>query len=217
MSGQDLDTARRAMIVSQLRPNKVTDVAVLEAMEALPRERFVGDGHARLCYRDAIIPLAPGRGLNAPLVTARLLDRAQVQPGERVLLVGAATGYSTALLARIGAEVVALEEDATLLARLRDTLADTPKVTIAEGPLAAGWSAGAPYALILIEGGVEQIPQALCDQLAEGGRLLGGLVRNRLSQLVYGKKVGGHIGFAAFADIDTARLPGFAPEPAFTF
>jgi protein-L-isoaspartate(D-aspartate) O-methyltransferase len=217
MSGQDVTMMRRFMVSNQLRPNKVTDPAVLAAMETLPRERFATPGLEAICYRDAIVRLSGARGLNPPIATGRLLDRARLVAGERVLVVGAATGYVPAVLAAMGAEVVALEEDADLIAIARTALSGVGGVTLVEGPLAEGWSATAPYDLVYLDGAVDVISPALIEQIAPDGRLVGGMAEGRVTHLVEGRRAAGGFGVASFADVEMAALPGFAPAPAFAF
>lgn len=217
MTAQDLTTMRRFMVSNQLRPARVTDPAVLAAMETLPRERFVPAGHEGLAYRDTIIRLSGDRGLAMPIVTGRLLDRARVERGDRALLIGAGTGYVAALLAMLGAEVTALEEDAALTAIARAALDGVAGVTLVEGPLAAGWPAAAPYDLVYLDGAVEQIPDAIVGQIATGGRLVGGLIEKRATHMVEGRRAAGGFGTFAFGEMEMAALPGFAPAPAFAF
>jgi protein-L-isoaspartate(D-aspartate) O-methyltransferase len=212
MSEQDFSSLRRAMVTNQLRTGKVSDVAVLAAMGETPRERFVGEGQGALAYRDTIVPLGDGRGLNPPIATGRLLDAAQPRAGERAMVIGAATGYVPALLAAMGCIVTAIEDSPALAAR-----AVAAGIVTVEGPLAAGWPAAAPYDLIYIDGAIEQFPDAVVDQLAEGGRLVGAIVERGISRLGIGRRVAGGFGFNAFADVEAAPLPGFAPAPAFTF
>jgi len=209
MSGPDFSSLRRAMVSNQLRTNKVTDAAVLAAMGAVPRERFVGEDQSGVAYRDTIVALGEGRALNPPIATGRLLSVAQPVAGEAVLVIGSGTGYAAALLAEMGCAVTALEDSPALIAR-----APVPTV---EGPLAAGWPTGAPYSLIYIDGAVERIPDAVIDQLAEGGRIVGALNERGVTRLVVGRRVAGGFGLDAFADVETALLPGFAPAPAFVF
>jgi protein-L-isoaspartate(D-aspartate) O-methyltransferase len=209
MSGPDFDQLRRAMVSNQLRTNKVTDAAVLAAMGAVPRERFVGADQAGVVYRDTSVPLGGGRALNPPIATGRLLSTARPQAGERVLVIGSATGYVAALLIEMGCTVTALEEAGALIARAA--------VATVEGPLVAGWAEGAPYDLIYVDGAVEQIPQAIVDQLADGGRLLGAITERGVTRLVSGRRVAGGFGIDAFADVEATPLPGFAPAPAFSF
>jgi protein-L-isoaspartate(D-aspartate) O-methyltransferase len=209
--------ARRRMVDSQLRPNSVTDAKVLWAMAEVPRERFVAPGQAASCYRDTAVALGGGRALNPPVATGRLLDAARVEDGQSVLLVGAGTGYVAALLADMGARVTALEEDATLVARARQTLDDAAAVTLVDGSLAQGWAAGAPYDLIYLDGAVERVPDALIAQLAPGGRLVGAILDRGITRLAEGVRSGDALGLAPFAELEMTVLPGFAPEPAFSF
>ena len=209
MSGLDFDQLRRAMVSNQLRTNRVTDAAVLAAMDVVPRERFVAEDQAGVAYRDITVPLGGGRALNPPIATGRLLNAARPQAGERALVIGSATGYVAVLLEEMGCIVTALEQDQALIARAA--------VTTVEGPLAEGWSESAPYDFIYIDGAVEQVPQAIVDQLVENGRLVGAIVERGVSRLVFGRRVAGGFGLDAFADVEAAPLPGFAPAPAFSF
>lgn len=213
----DFAAARQAMVASQLRTSAVTDSGVLAAMATVPRERFVADGQAAVAYIDRALPLnAAGRALNPPLATARLLDAARPRHGERALVIGAATGYAAAVLAEIGLAVTALESDAALAAQARDTLSHAA-VGVDEGALAAGHAGGGPYDLIVIDGAVEAVPQALVDQLVDGGRLATGLVERGVTRLAVGTKSGTAFGLVPFVDYEAVHLPGFAPAPAFSF
>jgi protein-L-isoaspartate(D-aspartate) O-methyltransferase len=170
----DYEAARRNMVESQIRTNKVTHAALLDALSAVPRERFLPPDRAFAAYVDDDIPLAPGRYLMEPMVFARLVQLGEPRPQDRALVVGAGPGYGAAVLARLVASVIALESDPALAARGKDELAAlaVENATQAAGPLAQGWPAKAPYDLILIEGSVEEVPKALFDQLADAGRLV---------------------------------------------
>lgn len=216
MTDQSFETMRLAMVSNQLRTTAVNDARVVAALRAVPREAFVPADRAVIAYVDNAIPLGGGRSLNAPMATGRLLTELATRPGDRALIVGAATGYSAALLARLVDNVVALEEDANLLGALRGASLNG-NVSVAEGPLAAGWPDGAPYDVILIDGAVEQVPQALIDQLADGGRLAVAILERGVSRLSIGRKAGGAFGVVAFADADAAPLPGFAEPAGFQF
>ena len=161
---------RRAMVASQLRTTGVNDARVVAAMGAVERERFVPQACLALAYADALVPLGKGRQLNSPMALGLLLTEARLLGHERALLIGAATGYGAAVLALLVREVVALEEDEALAADAEAALAGTG-VTVVKGPLAKGWAAGAPYDFILIDGSVAQLPQAIVDQVAEGGTI----------------------------------------------
>jgi len=202
---------RRAMVDSQLRTTAVNDPRVVAAMGKVARERFVPADKASLAYLDKTLPVAPGRGMPSPMVVGRLLTEARVRDGDRALVVGAGSGYSAAVLAELGASVVALEEDKDLAGKA------TPGVTRAAGPLAKGWAKGAPYDLVLFDGAVEQIPSAIIAQLAEGGRLAAPVVENGVTRLSLGRKADGGFGMMSFADAEAPILPGFAVEKGFSF
>ena len=207
---------RAAMIDSQLRTNDVIDPDVVAAMAAVPREAFVPAALSSVAYMDRAIALGDGRALNPPLVTGRLLVEAAVRPGMRVLLVGAATGYTAALLAKLGAEVHAVEERADLIEAARAAAVDLA-IAWTQGPLAAGAPKAAPFDRIIIEGAVETLPDALVAQLAEGGRIVAARRDGSVSRLVQGVKAGGTVALRAFADMDVAPLPGFAAPSGFRF
>ena len=204
--------ARQAMVDSQLRPVGVNDPAVIEAMSAVPREKFVPDEQKPLAYVDRSIPLGDGRALPAPAVLGRLLTALAALRGERALVVGASTGYSAAILAKIGLKVTALESSAALAAIARGN-----GVEAVEGPFAKGHGKASSYDLILIDGAVEQIPDTLVDQLVEGGRIGGAIVEQGITRLFIGRRVGGGFGFQPIADASTPVLPGFERPKAFTF
>jgi protein-L-isoaspartate(D-aspartate) O-methyltransferase len=208
----DFASARRAMIESQLRPEGVTGAAVLEAMAAIPRERYVPEESRPLAYADRSLAIGEGRFLLAPAVLGKLLNAMSPVAGERALVIGAGTGYSAAVLAAMGCEVLALEGTAELAARARKL-----GVKVVEGPLAAGHASGAPYDLILIDGAVEFLPDPIIDQLGDGGRLGAALVDRGLTRLIVGQKVAGAFGYLSIADAGVAPLPGFSRPRPFTF
>lgn len=219
----DYAAARDHMVDSQVRPNKVIDPRIIRAMRTLPRERFLPPHLASLAYADEDVPLGRGRALMEPMVIARLVQLLRVRDSERGLVVGAGAGYGAALLVACGATVTALEEDAVLLAIARSVLpAVAPAILLAEGPIAAGWPAAAPYDFILIEGAVQAIPEDLAAQLTPLGRVVtviatpGGPGTAVLAELVH---VGGGTRLRAqpFFDCATPSLPQLRPRPAFTF
>jgi protein-L-isoaspartate(D-aspartate) O-methyltransferase len=200
------------MVESQLRPTGVTDPAVTAAMGEVEREHFVPEEVRPLAYGDRAVPLGGGRFLPEPAVLGVLLTHMELEPGQRALVVGAGTGYSAAVLARIGLDVVALESSAELAERAREL-----GIAMVQGPLEAGWRKGAPYAQILIDGAIEVIPDAIVDQLEEGGRLGTALCDRSVARLIIGRKAGGAFGYLSLADAGTPALPGFARPHAFTF
>ena len=220
----DFADARKRMVDSQIRPNHVSDPRILAAMRDIPRERFVPPDLIALAYADADIPLdaaqGGGRIMTAPLVIARLVQLAASETGERALVVGAGTGYGAALLAACGARVTALEEDVSLLAIARQALsALAPGVTLAAGPLAAGWKDGAPYDIILIEGAVHAVPPAIAAQLRpSGGRLVTVRAgRGLASQAILAEATPAGLNMRDMFDCAMPALPTLLPEPAFVF
>jgi protein-L-isoaspartate(D-aspartate) O-methyltransferase len=216
MTEHNFEHMRRAMIASQLRTTGVNDPRVLAALGEVARERFVPAERAALAYADAIVPLGGGRELNSPMALGRLLTEAAPRREDRALVVAAATGYAAAVLERLVASVVAVEDDPLLLATARSALAGS-KVRLVEGDAAKGFAAGGPYDLILIDGAVEYVPDALIDQLADHGRLAAAVLNQGVSSLAIGRKAGAGFGLAPFADAGAAILPGFVKPRAFTF
>lgn len=208
----DFTATRQAMVDSQLRPEGVNDPALVAAMGAVPRELFVPEAARAIAYNDRAIPLGGGRSLSAPASLGLLLTGMEPLPGDRALVVGAATGYSAAVLAAIGLEVTAVESSPELAAVARER-----GVAVVEGSLEDGYSKGGPYDLILIDGAVEIVPQAIVDQLKDGGRLGAALIDRGVTRLVIGIKAAGGIGYHSIADAGVAALPGFKRPRAFTF
>lgn len=208
---------RHAMVASQLRPNAVTDERLVAAMASIPRERFLPPEAATMAYRDTAIPLGHARFANTPMATGRLLTEAELEPGDRVLLVGAAGGYTAAVLAELVGHVTALESDPALLEIARAALAGTANVSVVEGPLHEGHVANSPYDVLLIDGAVEELPEALVAQVRPGGRVVTGLVERGVMRLAVGRKTAGGFGLSAFADSECVLLPGFTRARAFRF
>lgn len=216
MTQQNFEAMRRAMVESQLRTTGVNDPRVVAAMAEVPRERFVPVARRALAYIDRPVALGSGRALNVPEATGLLLTAAAVRASDKVLLVGAGSGYTAALLEKLAAHVVALEEDVGLLTFARGNLSGS-RVDLVEGPLNQGWAAAAPYDLIVLDGLIEQVPDALVDQLADTGRLACALLDNGTSRLAVGHKAGAGFGLDLFADCEAAALPGFARPKTFVF
>ena len=216
----DYAAARFHMVECQIRPNKVTDHRLVDALMDVPREVFVPQALRGVAYVDGDIAVGRGRYLMEPMVFARMLQEAGVDEAAKVLDVGCASGYSTAVLARMAGSVVGLESDAALAATAKEALAQAGagNATVVNAPLGEGYAAGAPYDVIIVEGAVAEIPQALCDQLAEGGRMVAtvlgdrGLGEVRLYQR-YGRAVSSRVLFEAQPHL----LPGLEPKPKFEF
>lgn len=221
----DSDIQRRTMIETQLRPSSVNDPRLLAAIAAIPREQFVPAPLRPFAYIDEALQVwpsrygAPARFLLTPLAQSRLIQLASVGAKDRVLDVGCATGYSTALLAELASGVVGIEPEPELAAAATATLRGLAiaNARIVEAPLAAGYPAGAPYDAIVVNGSVPSVPDALFDQLSEGGRLaaiIAGSVQPRA--WLYVKAAGAVSGLPHF-DVGAKSLPGFAPAPQFAF
>jgi protein-L-isoaspartate(D-aspartate) O-methyltransferase len=216
----DYAAARLNMVEGQIKPNKVIDQALIDAMMAVPRERFVPTNRRGVAYVDEDVAIGDRRVLMEPRVLGRLLNDARITPDSRVLIVGAGTGYSTAVVARLAARVVALEEDGALLGTARGALSELGirSVALAEGPLAEGWPAEGPYDVILVDGAVAEVPAALIAQLASGGRLLTVVDDgNGVGRAMLVSAVDGVASQRPLFDATTAMLPGFERKPAFQF
>lgn len=211
------DEMRQAMVVSQLRTSAVDDPRVVRAMGAVPRERFVPVASRTVAYHDREVALGNGRAMNAPLASGRLVTEADIAPGDRVLLVGAATGYTAAVLAGLAGSVVALEQDTALAAQAREALGGLANVTVVEGPLVAGWAEGGPYDAVVFDGAVETVPDAIVAQAKIDGRIVTGIVDRGVTRLASGRRSEGGFGLVDFADVDCVVLPGFAKPPSFQF
>jgi protein-L-isoaspartate(D-aspartate) O-methyltransferase len=219
----DFAALRRTMVDGQVRTSDVNDPRLLAAMLSLPRERFVPHDRAELAYLDLDIPVSaagrPLRRLLKPMVLAKLVQAADIVETDRVLDIGCATGYSSALLGRLAGAVDALEEDATLAEFATKTLAalGAANVTVVTGALNAGWPAGGPYDVILLEGAGEVVPHGLRGQLREGGRLVCVIGRGPASRAMLFRSLEGALSGMPLFDASAPLLPGFAKAPEFVF
>ena len=217
MGQENFKQMRKAMVVSQLRTTEVSDPHLIAAMSHVPRENFVPAARRSFAYADRGVQIGEGRALNPPLTTGRLLNMARVTKADNVLLIGAATGYTAAVLAQLAGTVTAVEQNAKLAAMAEKSLADYANVSIETGNLADGWSPSAPYSLIVIDGLVEQIPQVLVDQLAPDGRIVAVTPHDGVPRLALGRVASGHVGYQYFADGGGCPLPGFEIAKSFKF
>jgi protein-L-isoaspartate(D-aspartate) O-methyltransferase len=221
----DFAAARRMMVDGQVRTSDVTDPRIIAAMLELPRERFVPAAYADLAYLDFDVPVTQAeRGKSArrllkPMVLAKLVQAAAVEAGDHVLDVGCASGYSSALLARLARSVIALEEEETLVRLTGENLkaVGADNVTVVAGPLTQGWQGGAPYDVIVLNGATEIAPHGLTRQLKAGGRLVAVLSRAPTGQAMVYRSVGGDVSGWPIFDAAAPLLPGFAAPPAFVF
>ena len=216
MTEHNFEQMRRAMVSNTLRTTGVNDPRVLAAMGAVPRERFVPRERVPMAYADTPVPLGNGRELNSPIALGRMLTEVSPQEGERALVVAAATGYSAAVMERLVGSVVAVEEDPLLLETARSVLAGS-RVKLVEGLLVEGHAEGAPYDLILIDGAVEFVPDALIEQLREGGRMALAILDEGVTRVAVGRRAGEGFGVAPMTDWATSILPGFLKPRTFSF
>ena len=211
--------ARRAMIDSQLRTSGVNAPAVLNAFNAVARETFVGEDRRAVAYADRAIPLVGARVL-APAVThGQMLEAAAPRSADHALLIGGGTGYLAALLAQLVGSLTVIEQDAALAAR-----APVRSGEWHDAPLTEGWAAAAPYSLIVIDGAIEQLPQAIADQLAPQGRVVTGLIERGVARLAEGRNSGvagagggRAVAFAVLGEADFAPLAAFASAKKWSF
>ncbi|WP_374305225.1 protein-L-isoaspartate O-methyltransferase [Ferrovibrio sp.] len=213
--------ARRQMVLTQLRPNKVIDEQLIAAMAALPREQFVPKAYRGVAYMDEDVAVAPGRYLMEPMVLARLLQEAEIQSGEVALVVGSSTGYELGVLARLCSTVIGLEADSALAQQAGQTLQalGIDNTAIVEGTLKDGLAKQGPFNVILLAGAVPEIPAGLLAQLADGGRLVG-VVRPAgapIGQAVLVKRSGDLFPQRVLFDAGTPTLPGFERPAGFVF
>jgi protein-L-isoaspartate(D-aspartate) O-methyltransferase len=218
----DFSQARRMMVDSQLRTFDVNDIPLLDAMDSVPRELFVLPGREELAYMDQDILISDGaerRFMLSPMNLGRMIQALAINAGEKVLDVACGRGYASAVFDKLGAQVTALESDAALAAAAKQSLAaaGADRVTVEAGPLEKGHSAGGPYDAILINGSVDIRPDALLQQLAEGGRLVCVKGRGRSARATLYVRSGDAFGKRDLFDAAAPLLAPFVQEPGFTF
>jgi protein-L-isoaspartate(D-aspartate) O-methyltransferase len=216
----DYAAARRNMVDNQLRTNGVTDEGVLAAMAAVPRELFVPTPLKGVAYVDEDLSVGGGRHLMEPMVLGRLLQAADIRPSDIVLDIGCATGYSAAVVAKVAATVIALENDSALARNAAEILArlQIDNVIVVEDDLRAGCPHHAPYDVIVFQGAVSAISPVFAAQLAERGRLVAVVARpGSIGRATLALKTEGIVSHRELFDAATPPLPGFELAPAFRF
>ena len=213
----DFVTARVNMVESQVRPNGITDHRIIDAMSGIAREDFVPAERRAIAYVDEDVLLTGEpvpRYLIEAMAFARLVHLAEVKAADKVLHVGAATGYGTAVLAQLAGRVLALESDAKLAASARDNLAGLSNVSVVEGELAQGVKSQAPYDVIVVEGRIGELPQSLISQLAEGGRAVAVVGESNMARAQLWTVTGKSVACRPAFDALVAPLPGFTRKKA---
>ncbi|MEO0388385.1 MAG: protein-L-isoaspartate O-methyltransferase [Pseudomonadota bacterium] len=213
----DFTSARTAMVDCQVRPSDVTRYPIIAAMLDVPRERFVPRELAEVAYAETHIALDTGRVVLDPRTFSKMLETVNITPADLVLDIGAGLGYSTAVMSRLGEAVVGVEDDKERArdaeSALRDFAADNAIVTTA--PLNVGDPANGPFDVIMVEGGVEQIPEPLANQLKEGGRIAAIFMTGSFGHVRFGQKTRDRIVWRRAFDAAAPILPGFAAPAAF--
>lgn len=214
----DFKAARTTMVDCQIRPSDVTLYPIIAAMLETRREEFVPRALREVAYSGEALPLAPGRVVLAPRTIGKMLDALSIGPDELVLDIGCGLGYVTALVGRLAEAVIGVEENAELAAAAMQKLSDQSidNAIIHEGPLTEGDAAHGPFDVILIEGGVSSLPQAISDQLKEGGRIGMIQMQGQVGHMQVGIKKSGRIAWRNVFDATAPVLPGFIAKKEFS-
>lgn len=208
------------MIDSQIRPNGITDGRIIQAMAALPREMFVPETRRVVAYMDEDIDIGSGRSLMEPMALAKLVQLAEIDPEEKVLHIGCGTGYASALLARLGQSVIAIDEDQAFVDAATANLAalQIANAKIHKAAHAGGWKAAELYDAIVLDGRVPAVPDALLRQLRDGGRLVAVVGDHAVATATVFTRHDGAISSMPAFEASIARLPGVVVDrPAFVF
>ena len=215
----DFAAAREAMVDSQIRTADVTRYSIIEAMLDIPREIFVPRARRDVAYAEAEIPIAPGRAMLTPRAFAKMVEAAGIGASDLVLDLAPGTGYSTAVIARLAAAVVAIEPDAQLARQATEALEslETVNAVVTQGDPTKGDPAHGPYDVIFINGAVERLPDTLTDQLKDGGRLVAIFLDRGVGQCRVVLRVGDTLAQRIAYDIIGPIAPGFEKKRAFAF
>ncbi len=213
----DFARRRSTMVDTQVRPSDVTKFPIIDAMLSIPRELFVPADRREMAYVGEHVPLGDGRVVLDPRTLAKMLEVANIQNSELVLDIGSGLGYSAALAAHIADAVIAVEDSAERVAEAENALAEAAidNVAVMEGALAEGAAKSAPYDVIMIQGAVESVPDALTAQLKDGGRIVAIFMDGALGSVRVGHSIDGVVNWRFAFNATAPMLPGFAAEKAF--
>ena len=210
--------ARRTMMVdTQVRPSDVTKFPIIDAMLSVRRELFVPSEQIEAAYISENIGLAPGRVVLEPRTFSKMLDAVNIEGDELVIDIGAGYGYSSAVIAQMAEAVIAVEEDEALATDAQSVLSDegVDNVVVHTGPLTEGAAEHGPYDVILVQGGVAELPSGLLDQLKEGGRIGCLFMEGALGVARVGYKLDGDISWRYAFNASAPVIPGFEKKVAF--
>lgn len=210
--------ARRVMMVdTQVRPSDVTKFPIIDAMLRVPREAYVPRTQREAAYMGENIALRTGRVMLEPRTLAKILDALDIVPTDLVLDVGTGLGYSAAVIAHLADTVVAVEEDEGMAADAQATLGaqSVDNAVVIHGALGQGAAKHGPYDVITLQGGVEQVPQALLDQLKDGGRIAGVFMEGALGTVRVGHKSDGRVTWRFAFNASAPVMAGFAAAQTF--
>lgn len=213
----DYSARRTTMVDTQVRPSDVTKFPIIEAMLSVPREAFVPDNLREAAYVGENLDIGGGRVMLEPRTLAKMLDALDVKPGHVVLDVACGLGYSTAILAHLCDFVVAVEDDPARVEEAQSLLSERgiDNAAVMAGPLAEGVAKSGPYDVIMVQGGVEQMPEQLLAQLREGGRIACIFSEGALGVVRIGYKVDGVVNWRFAFNASAPVLEGFAKQPSF--
>ena len=170
----DFSREREEMVERQLKRRGITEAGILDAFRAVPREAFIAGNNVHLAYGDHPLPIEAGQTISQPYIVGLMIQAAAIKPGDRVLEVGAGSGYAAAVISRIAGKVIGIERQQQLVEVARERLRRLgyDNVEIVEGDGTRGWSDGAPYDAILAAASGSHVPRPLVEQLAPGGRIV---------------------------------------------
>ena len=213
----DYAARRTAMVDTQVRPSDVTKFPIIEAMLSIPKEAFVPDNMRTAAYLGENLPLADRRVILEARTMGKMLDAANIQRGDLVLDIGCGLGYSAAVIGRMADAVVAIESDESMANEAQERLAsmDAHNVAVMNGPLTEGAAKHGPYDVIMIQGGVEDVPAYLSDQLRDGGRICAIFMEGALGTVRVGHKSNNRINWRYGFNAGAPILPGFEKQREF--
>ena len=214
---RDFAARRTVMVDTQVRPADVTKFPIIDAMLQVPRENFVPVRLREAAYLGENLDLGEARVLFDPRTLAKMLDVLDIRDDDLVLDIGPNHGYAAAVIARLAEAVVGVEADATLVEEAQRALSEAgaDNVVMVEGTLASGAPDHGPYDVIVIEGGVERLPDAIVDQLKDGGRIACLFIEGALGVVRIGYRIDGHMSWRAEFNAGAPVLPGFEQQTAF--